>query len=58
MTIAYKIRYRRPEAPSSIAVMGVNGAAEAIAQMDRLRALGYTIHDLTPPLPVSEPDAA
>jgi hypothetical protein len=54
----YTIRYRRPEAPSSIVVMGVPNSVEAAAQVDRLRALGYTIHDLTPPLPVPETDGA
>ena len=54
----YTIRYRRPEAPSSIVVMSVPNDVEAQSQMDRLRALGYTIHDLTPPLPASETDGA
>jgi len=54
----YTIRYRRPEAPSVIAVMRVPNEGEASVQIERLRALGYKIHDLAPPLPQSEPDAA
>ena len=50
---AHTIRYRRPEAPSSIVVMGVPNSVEAQIQVDRMRALGYTIHDLIPPLPDS-----
>ena len=53
MTI-YTIRYRRPEAPSVIAVMRVSDEGLASIQVDRLRALGYAIHDLTPPLPAAE----
>jgi hypothetical protein len=56
--MTYKIRYRRPEAPSVIVVMGVPNGTEAAIQVDRLRALGYTIHDLTPPLPDAEPAPA
>jgi hypothetical protein len=53
MTV-HTIRYRRPEAPSVVVVMGVPNSTEAAIQVDRLRALGYTIHDLTPPLPQPE----
>lgn len=54
----HTIRYRRPEAPSSIVVMNVPNSVEAASQVDRMRALGYTIHDLTPPLPETTNGAA
>ncbi|MEI9996004.1 MAG: hypothetical protein WDM91_15520 [Rhizomicrobium sp.] len=52
MSITYTIRYRRPEAPWSVVVMVVpNGADMALAQVQRLRALGYAVFDVTPALP-------
>jgi hypothetical protein len=57
MTIVYTIRYRRPDAPWSVAVTAMTGTVETVTMhVDRLRALGYKIHDITPPLVI--PDAA
>jgi hypothetical protein len=69
MSSSFTIRYRRPEAPWSVVVMVVPGEAEAaLMQVQRLRALGYTVFDVSPPLhdpaheglsaPRRRPDAA
>jgi hypothetical protein len=40
------IRYRRPEAPWSVATMVISGDEELVkVQIDRLLALGYSIVD-------------
>ena len=49
--MTYTIRYRRPDAPWSVVVMVVpSGADNATTQMNRLKALGYSIVDISPPL--------
>jgi hypothetical protein len=49
---SYTMRYRRPEAPWSVGRMVVPDGAEAAAlQKARLEALGYSVIDVTPPLP-------
>ena len=54
--MTYTIRYRRPDAPWSVVVMVVpSGVDNATAQMSRLRTLGYSIVDVSPPLPETTP---
>ena len=49
---AFTIRYRRPEAPWSLAKMTVpNGEEAALAQKARLEALGYWVIDIAPSIP-------
>ncbi len=49
MTV-HRIRYRRPDAPWSLAQMTTPNAVEAAIQVGRLKALGYHVADVTPPL--------
>jgi hypothetical protein len=51
ITENFTIRYRRPQAPWSVVKMVVPGAAQATAQIDRLKALGYSIIDVEPASP-------
>jgi hypothetical protein len=51
MTQSHTIRYRRPEAPWSVVVMVIPGGNDAtLAQIQRLRALGYAVIDVVPAL--------
>ena len=54
----HAIRYRRPETPYSLSRMTTQSAAEAAHQVDRLRALGYAVQDVTPPLAQPAPGDA
>ena len=57
--MTYTIRYRRPDAPWSVVVMVVpSGADDAMAQMQRLKTLGYSIVDVSPRLPEATPPVA
>ncbi len=51
MTEIFTIRYRRPQAPWSVVKMAVPGAEAALAQVKRLKALGYSIIDVEPTSP-------
>jgi len=51
ITESFTIRYRRPQAPWSVVKMVVPGAGAATAQIDRLKALGYSIIDVEPVSP-------
>jgi lipocalin len=46
----HAIRYRRPETPWSLSRMTTQSAKEAAHQVERLKALGYEVKDITPPL--------
>ncbi len=56
MTESFTIRYRRPEAPWSVVKMVVPGTDAVKSQIDRLKALGYSIIDVEPasPLPLKQ----
>jgi hypothetical protein len=45
------IRFQRPESPSKFSDMSVSGEAPATTQIRHLEGLGYTIVDVSPPLP-------
>jgi len=49
MTV-HAIFYRRPETPWSLSRMTAQSTKEAAHQVDRLKALGYEVKDITPPL--------
>jgi len=49
----FTIRYRRPEAPGSWGRMTVPNGDEVTAQKGRLEALGYSIVDVTPSVPLT-----
>jgi len=51
---SFTIRYRRPEAPWSVVKMVVPHADAATAQIDRLKALGYSIIDVEPAPPTPQ----
>lgn len=48
--MGHSVRYTRPETLSTIARIFVPTDEETPKQIRRLRALGYTIVDITPPL--------
>ena len=47
----HSIFYRRPESPGSLARQTTPTTEEAIAQVERLAALGYLVVDVEPKLP-------
>jgi len=51
ITESFTIRYRRPEAPWSVVRTVVPGAEATKTQVDRLKALGYSIIDVEPAAP-------
>ena len=50
ITVAHTIHFRRPETPYSLAKMTTWNEQEAATQIQRLKALGYEIVEVIPPL--------
>lgn len=48
--LTHTIRFRRPETPYSVSKMTAPNEREAMTQMHRLEALGYSIIDVIPPI--------
>ena len=49
-TVGHTIRYRRPETPYSLSKMTTSNEQGALAQIQRLKSLGYTVVEVVPPL--------
>jgi hypothetical protein len=49
-TASHRIHFRRPETPYSLSKMTASSQHEALLQIRRLKALGYTITEVIPPL--------
>jgi hypothetical protein len=49
--VSHIIRFQRPETPYGVSRVHVPPEANAAQQLRRLEALGYTILEVSPPLP-------
>jgi hypothetical protein len=54
-TVGHTIRYRRPETPYSLSKMTTSNEKGALAQIQRLKTLGYTVVEVVPPLSSDSP---
>ena len=50
VSVTHTIHFRRPETPYSLSKMTVLNSQEASTQIHRLKALGYAIIEVLPPL--------
>ena len=48
--LIHSIHFRRPDTPYSLSKMTAPNEQEAAAQIQRLKALGYTVTEVVPPL--------
>ena len=49
-SVTHTIHFRRPETPYSLSKMTVLNTQDASSQIHRLKALGYAIIEVVPPL--------
>lgn len=55
VVVSHTIRFRRPETPYSLSKMTASNVQETMVQLQRLKSLGYTIIEVTPPLESDAP---
>jgi hypothetical protein len=55
--VSHTIRFRRPETPYSLSKMTASSEQETMAQIQRLKSLGYAIVEVIPPLAGDAPVA-